>query len=70
MLFSMPIYEIKYHGKSEWVKISESQVLDTLQEIFDPITPVIQEMFDGKQVSTPYAAIRVREFHQMPFESS
>ncbi len=70
MRFSMPIYEIKYHGKSEWVKISEAQVLGTLQEIFDPITPVIQEMFDGKQVSTPYAAIRVREFYQMPFESS
>ncbi len=68
MLFSMPIYEIKCHGRSEWEKISEAKVLGALQEMFDPISPVIQEMFDGKQVSTPYAAIRVRGFDQMPSE--
>jgi hypothetical protein len=64
----MPIYEIKYHGRSEWEKTSEAKVLGTLHEFFDPITPVIQEMIDGKQVSTPDAAFRIRGFDPMPIE--
>jgi hypothetical protein len=67
MLFSMPTYEVKYHDKKEWEKISESRVLGKLQESFGRVTPVIQKMIDGKQVLTPNAAFRIKGFDGVPF---
>ena len=46
--------------KKYWEKISETKVLERLQESFNRVTPAIQEMIQGKQVLTPAAAYRVR----------
>ena len=68
MLFSMPSYEAKYHDKKEWEKISETKVLSKLQEAFGRVTPVIQEMIDGKQVPTPNAVFRIKAFDELAFD--
>ncbi len=67
MLFSMPSYEVKYHDKKEWEEISEIKVLGRLQETYDQVTPVIQEMIDGKQVLTPNAVFRIKGFDEVSF---
>ena len=68
MLFSMPSYEVKYHNKKKWEKISEANVLRTLQETYGRVTPVIQEMLDGKQVPTPTAVFRIKAIDEIPFD--
>jgi hypothetical protein len=60
MIFKMLCYEVKYYDKNYWEKISETKVLERLQENFDRVTPALQEMIQGKQVLTPTAAYRVR----------
>jgi hypothetical protein len=67
MLFSMPSYEVKYHDKKRWEKISESKVLGKLQDTYDQVTPVIQQMMEGKQVPTPKAVYRIKGFNEAPF---
>jgi hypothetical protein len=65
MLFAMPSYEVKYHGKKEWEAISETKVLAKLQETYDQVTPAIQDMIDGKQVLTPKAVFRIRGYAEV-----
>ncbi|UCD80074.1 MAG: hypothetical protein JSW26_01165 [Desulfobacterales bacterium] len=67
MLFAMPSYEVKYHGKTEWEAISEVKVLVKLQEAYDKVTPVIQDLIDGKQVPTPQAVFRIRGYNEVEY---
>jgi hypothetical protein len=67
MLFAMPSYEVKYNGKTEWEAISEAKVLVKLQETYDQVTPVIQDMIDGKQVLTPQAVFRIRGYDEVEY---
>ena len=53
-------YEVKYIGKEEWEEIAEIKVLERLFEVFDRVTPSIQEMIKGKQVLTPEAIFRIK----------
>jgi hypothetical protein len=68
MLFSMPSYEVKYHNKKNWEKISEAKVLGNLSETYGHITPVLQEMIDGKQVPTPTAVYRIKGFAEISID--
>lgn len=65
MLFSMPSYEVKYHNKMKWEKISEAKVLGKLSETYGQVTPVIQELIDGKRVPTPSAVFRINGFREI-----
>ena len=67
MLFSMPSYEVRYQDTQDWEKISETKALGKLQEAYGQITPVLQEMIDGKQVLTPQAVFRIKGFDEVPF---
>ena len=53
----MPLYEAKYHGANGWQEISELQVINELFKTFKTVTPVIQQMIDGKQVITKEAVL-------------
>ena len=66
MLFKMLRYEVKYYDKNHWEEVSETQVLECLQESFSRVTPAIQEMIEGKQVLTSEAAYRVKEEPDSP----
>jgi hypothetical protein len=60
MIFEMLRYEVKYYDKNHWEEISETEVLQGLQNSFKRVTPAIQEMIDGRQVLTSEAAYRVK----------
>jgi len=65
---SMPSYEVKYHDKKNWEIISESKLLSKLLDVFDQVTPVIQEMIEGKQVPTPSAVFRINGFNMFQLD--
>ena len=56
----MNIYEVRYCGKEDWEVISEIEVLSSLQEVFDQVTPAIQDMIQGKHILTPDAVYRIK----------
>ena len=60
MIFEMLRYEVKYYDKNHWEEISETEVLQDLQDSFKRVTPAIQEMIEGRQVLTSEAAYRVK----------
>jgi len=60
MKFKMLHYEIRYFDKTKWEKISEVEVLESLQDVFVRITPALKDMIQGKQVTTPDAIYRIK----------
>ena len=53
-------YEVRYFDKAEWEKISEVEVLESLQNAFVRVTPALRDMIQGKQVTTPDAKYRIK----------
>jgi hypothetical protein len=53
-------YEVRYFGKTEWKKISEVEVLESLQNAFVLITIALKDMNQGKQVTTSDATYRIK----------
>jgi hypothetical protein len=60
MKFKMLHYEVRYFDKTEWEKISEVEVLESLQDAFVRVTPALRDMIKGKQVTTPDAIYRIK----------
>ena len=58
--FEMPLYEVKYHEKDDWVEISELKLMDQLYRSFNKVTPAIKEMIMGKEVKTEHGIYRLR----------
>lgn len=59
MFFKMPCYEVRYCDEKQWEKVSETTVLIRLQESYSMVTPVIQKMLDGKQITARDAVYRI-----------
>jgi hypothetical protein len=57
---STSLYQFRYRGKKEWEDISEISLLKGLQEIFERVTPAIQQILDGKQVETLSGVYRLK----------
>ena len=62
MIFKMPCYQVKYCDKNHWEEISEITVLKKLQETYTQVTPVLQEMIEGKQIKTSDAVYRIKGY--------
>ena len=60
MMFSMPQYEVRFHGKAQWEEISEIELMSRLHEFYDRVTPAIQQMIEGEQVLTTDAVYRLK----------
>jgi hypothetical protein len=60
MRFEMLRYEVKYYDKNHWEEISETDVLNGLQNSFKRVTSALQEMIEGRQVLTSDAAYRIK----------
>ena len=59
-MFTMPMYEVKYHDYEEWEEISEIDLMDGLYKIYRKVTPAIKEMITGKEIFTPEAVYRLK----------
>ena len=57
----MPLYEAKYHDKTEWEEISEIELMDGLYRIYNKVTPAIKKMILGMEVETPDAVYRLKD---------
>ena len=51
-IFKLPQFEIKDLNENDWKKVSERDFLIKLANTFELITPVLAEMFQGKEIST------------------
>jgi hypothetical protein len=59
-MYSMPLYEVKYHGEDDWKEISDLELMDELYKIFNKVTPIIKEMIKGEEVETPQGFFRLK----------
>ena len=60
MLIDMPKYEVRKVDGGRWEDISEKNIMESLVDIFDQITPIMTEILHGKEVSTPYGTYRLK----------
>ena len=60
MMFSMPLYEVRYNDELPWEEISELDLMHSLHESYDRVTPVIEQMIEGKHIRTPDAVYRLK----------
>jgi len=67
MMFEMPQYEVRDFNTAEWRDISEIDIMQKLHESFDRVTPAIQQMIEGQQVLTQYAAYRLKRRENLQY---
>jgi hypothetical protein len=59
-MYTMPLYEVRYHDKEDWVEISDVELMDGLYKVYYRVAPLIKEMIRGKEIQTPEAAYRLK----------
>ena len=60
MQLDMPKYEVWNVDGELWEDVSEKNLMETLVDIFDQITPIVTEILHGKEVITPYGIYRLK----------
>ena len=60
MIFKLPQFEIKDSSEKDWKKVSEKDFLMKLVENFDLITPILRDMFQGKDFITRNCIYRIQ----------
>jgi hypothetical protein len=61
MHFELSHYEFKDSNSDKWHRVSETLVLQKLVDVFDPLTPLLAEMLQGKEITTPEGIFRIRK---------
>jgi hypothetical protein len=59
-MYTMPLYEVRYLEKREWIEISDIELMDDLYKFYKRVTPAIKEMIEGKEFQTPDAVYRIK----------
>ena len=60
MQIDMPKYEVRNVDGERWEDVSEKNVMETLVDIFDQVTPIMTEILHGKEVITPFGIYRLK----------
>jgi hypothetical protein len=60
MIFRMPRFEIKNISGTDWEKVSEKEFLLKLSDEFNLITPVLNDIFQGKEIINRDFIYRIR----------
>ena len=60
LMFSMPLYEVKYQENDGWQEITELELMDELYKSFKKVTPAIKEMIKGNEIKTPHGIFRLK----------
>ena len=61
MQFEISHYEFKVCNSDDWQGIPEKLVLKKLVDFFDPLTSLLAEMIQGKEVTTPEGIFRMKK---------
>jgi len=56
----MSKYEVRNVDGGQWEDVSEKNFMETLVDIFDQVTPIMTDILNGKEVSTPYGIYRLK----------
>ena len=59
-MYTMPLYEVRYHDREEWEEISDVELMERLYKTYKRVTPAIKEMINGKEVQTSDAVYRLK----------
>jgi hypothetical protein len=54
-------YEFKDSYSDDWRKVSETLFLKNLADVFDPLTPLLAEMLQGREIITPEGTYRMKK---------
>ena len=57
--FRLPQYEMRYANNGDWVSISERSALESLLDNFDRVSPIIDEMLQGKEIHIQNSVYRI-----------
>ena len=60
MQFKISQYEFKDSNDEDWQQVSETFVLEKLVDVFDPLTPLLSEILEGKEVITSEGVFRIK----------
>jgi hypothetical protein len=60
MIFKLPQFEIKNFSENDWNRVSEKDFLIKLVNTFELITPVLSELFQGKEIITNFCIYRIK----------
>ena len=60
MQLDMPKYEVRNVDGGLWEDVSEKNLIETLVDIFDQVSPILTELLHGKEVITPYGIYRLK----------
>jgi hypothetical protein len=60
MIFKLPQFEIKCFSENDWKAISELDFLERLLDNYLIITPVLGQLFDGKEVMIQNCVFRIK----------
>jgi hypothetical protein len=61
MQFEISHYEFKVSNSDDWQRVPEKLVLEKLVDFFDPLTPLLADMIQGKEVTTPEDIFRMKK---------
>ena len=60
MHFMLSQYEFKDSNSDDWQKVSETIALGKLADVFGRLTPLLSEMLQGEEITTPEGIFRMR----------
>ena len=60
MMFSMPVYEVRYNDHLKWDEITELDLIKGLSGTYNRIATVIRQMLEGKHIYTLEAVYRFK----------
>ena len=59
-IFNLPKFEIKNFSGNDWNRVSETDFLIKLVDSFEPITPVLSDLLQGKEIITNFCIYRIK----------
>ena len=60
IIFKLPQFEIKNLSDHDWIRVSEKDFLLKLVDNFEPLTPVLSELIQGKEIISNLFSYRIK----------
>jgi hypothetical protein len=60
MIFKTSLFEVKPKNDNSWEKMPEKDFLSSLHEAYSQISPALEKMFGGEEITTASIAYRIK----------
>ena len=61
MQFTFAQYEVMYSNNQVWKDVSEKTAMDRISDFYDRVSPVLLDLFQGKEINTSDAVFRLKK---------